>query len=84
MLLAQSRQRGGIERVWIKSEIVEHEIGNVDKERKLLEEGLKRFPYFLKMLGQLNDCIGQPEAAGEMCEKVLLCLQLPWKRRWEV
>ena len=53
---------------------MEREIGNVDKERELLEEGLKRFPNFLKMLGQLNDCIGHPEAAGQMCEKALLCL----------
>lgn len=32
-----------MECVWMKLVIVECEIGNVDKERELLEEGLERF-----------------------------------------
>ena len=74
MLLAKARERGGTERVWMKSAIVEREMGNVDKEKELLEEGLERFPQFHKlwlMLGQLKDRIGQPEAARETYEKAL-------------
>lgn len=74
MLLAKARERGGTERVWMKSAIVEREIGNVDKERELLEEGLERFPQFHKlwlMLGQLKDRTGEPEAARETYERAL-------------
>ncbi|CAH1441291.1 unnamed protein product [Lactuca virosa] len=58
MLLAKARERGGTERVWMKSAIVERELGNVEEERKLLDEGLRLFPSFFKlwlMLGQLEE-----------------------------
>ncbi|KAG7615011.1 unnamed protein product [Arabidopsis thaliana] len=58
MLLAKARERGGTERVWMKSAIVERELGNVEEERRLLNEGLKQFPTFFKlwlMLGQLEE-----------------------------
>lgn len=58
MLLAKARERGGTERVWMKSAIVERELGNIDEERRLLDEGLKLFPSFFKlwlMLGQLEE-----------------------------
>jgi pre-mRNA-processing factor 6 len=71
MLLAKARERGGTERVWMKSAIVERELGNIEEERKLLNEGLKQFPSFYKlwlMLGQLEERLaeaakqqGQPE-----------------------
>ncbi|KAK1266547.1 hypothetical protein QJS04_geneDACA000519 [Acorus gramineus] len=68
MLLAKARERGGTERVWMKSAIVERELGNVNEERRLLEEGLKLFPSFFKlwlMLGQLEDRLGRLEQARE-------------------
>jgi len=49
MLLAKARERGGTERVWMKSAIVERELGNTEEERRLLDEGLKRFPSFFKL-----------------------------------
>ncbi|KAG7544452.1 PRP1 splicing factor N-terminal [Arabidopsis suecica] len=58
MTLAKARERGTTGRVWMKSAIVERELGNVDEERRLLEEGVKKFPAFFKlwlMLGQLGE-----------------------------
>ncbi|KAL5702368.1 Protein STABILIZED1 [Ranunculus cassubicifolius] len=58
MLVAKARERGGTGRVWMKSAIVEREVGNVAEERRFLEEGLKQYPSFFKlwlMLGQLED-----------------------------
>ncbi|XP_077241716.1 protein STABILIZED1-like [Tasmannia lanceolata] len=74
MLLAKARERGGTERVWMKSVIVERELGDVSEERRLLEEGLKLFPSFFKlwlMLGQLEDRLGHLEQAKEAYESGL-------------
>ncbi|GFS41109.1 pre-mRNA splicing factor-like protein [Actinidia rufa] len=74
MLLAKARERGGTERVWMKSAIVERELGNTDEERRLLDEGLKRFPSFFKlwlMLGQLEERLGYVEKAKEVYESGL-------------
>ena len=71
MLLAKARERGGTERVWMKSAIVERELGNTDEERMLLDEGLKLFPAFFKlwlMLGQLEERLGHLEKAKETYE----------------
>ncbi|GLT67412.1 hypothetical protein SLA2020_397260 [Shorea laevis] len=71
MLLAKARERGGTERVWMKSAIVERELGNTEEERRLLDEGLKRFPSFFKlwlMLGQLEERLGHLEKAKEAYE----------------
>ncbi|KAL2457939.1 Protein STABILIZED1 [Forsythia ovata] len=71
MLLAKARERGGTERVWMKSAIVERELGNTEEERRLLDEGLKRFPSFFKlwlMLGQLEERLGKLEQAKETYE----------------
>ncbi|XP_050366231.1 protein STABILIZED1 [Argentina anserina] len=68
LLLSKARERGGTERVWMKSVIVERELGNLDEERKLLAEGLKRFPSFFKlwlMLGQLEERLNHLEKAKE-------------------
>ncbi|XP_045789815.1 protein STABILIZED1-like [Trifolium pratense] len=62
MLLAKARERGGTARVWMKSAIVERELGNIEEERKLLNEGLKQFPSFYKlwlMLGQLEERLAE-------------------------
>ncbi|CAD6271047.1 unnamed protein product [Miscanthus lutarioriparius] len=69
MLLAKARERGGTERVWMKSAIVERELGNVGEERRLLEECLKLFPSFFKlwlMLGQMEDRLGNG-ACDQIC-----------------
>uniref|UniRef100_A0A0D9Y6D8 PRP1 splicing factor N-terminal domain-containing protein n=1 Tax=Oryza glumipatula TaxID=40148 RepID=A0A0D9Y6D8_9ORYZ len=74
ILLSKARERGGTERVWMKSAIVERELGNVDEERKLLEEGLKLFPSFFKlwlMLGQMEDRLGHVAKAKEANENSL-------------
>ncbi|XP_058213697.1 protein STABILIZED1-like [Rhododendron vialii] len=74
MLLAKARERGGTERVWMKSATVERESGNTDEERKLLDDGLKYFPSFFKlwlMLGQLEERLGYLERAKEVYESGL-------------
>ncbi|KAL6561498.1 Protein STABILIZED1 [Orobanche minor] len=66
LLLAKARESGGTERVWMKSAIVERELGNTAEERRLLDEGLKLFPSFFKfwlMLGQLEERLGKLEHA---------------------
>lgn len=72
MLLTKARERGGTVRVWMKSAIVERELGNTEKEKTLLEEGLNLFPDFFKlwlMLGQLEERTGHPELARDVYEK---------------
>ncbi|KAK9726755.1 hypothetical protein RND81_05G235200 [Saponaria officinalis] len=74
MLLAKARERGGTERVWMKSVIVERELGNTAEERRLLDEGLQRFPTFFKlwlMLGQLHERLKQEAKAKEAYESGL-------------
>lgn len=74
MLLAKARERGGTERVWMKSAIVERELGKTDEERMLLNEGLKLFPSFFKlwlMLGQLEERLGMLKEAKEVYESGL-------------
>ncbi|XP_010522629.1 PREDICTED: protein STABILIZED1 [Tarenaya hassleriana] len=74
MLLAKARERGGTERVWMKSAIVERELGNVEEERRLLDEALKRFPAFFKlwlMVGQLEERLGHLEQAKKAYESGL-------------
>lgn len=71
MLLAKARERGGTERVWMKSAIVERELGNTAEERRLLDEGLKLFPSFFKlwlMLGQLEERLSHLDRAKEVYE----------------
>lgn len=54
------------QRVWMKSAVVERELGNAPEERRLLKAALERFPYFDKlwlMLGQLEQRQGAVAAA---------------------
>ncbi|KAG6541752.1 hypothetical protein Mapa_016764 [Marchantia paleacea] len=74
MLLGKARERGGTERVWMKSAIVERELGNVKEEKELLEDALQRFPGFHKlwlMLGQLEDRLGNLETARDVYDRAL-------------
>ncbi|GAB4827156.1 hypothetical protein Ancab_034045 [Ancistrocladus abbreviatus] len=58
----------------MKSAIVERELGNTEEERRLPDEGLKRFPSFFKlwlMLGELEEQLGQLEQAKKVYESGL-------------
>ncbi|CAA0828704.1 Protein STABILIZED1 [Striga hermonthica] len=71
MIPAKARDRGGKERVWMKSAILERELGNAEEERILLDEGIKHFPWFFKlwlMLGQLGERQGSEQKAKEAYE----------------
>ncbi|KAG2297478.1 hypothetical protein Bca4012_003282 [Brassica carinata] len=74
MLLAKARERVESERVWMKSAIVERELGNVEEERRLIDEGLKQFPTFFKfwlILVQLEERFNNLEQAKKACESGL-------------
>lgn len=67
-LLAKARSNlsASTARVWMKSALVEREAGDAAAQRRLLEEGLKRFNNYWKlwmMLGQLDECEGRVDAA---------------------
>ncbi|CAI7927557.1 unnamed protein product [Closterium sp. NIES-54] len=73
-LLAKAREMGGTERVWMKSAILEREVGDVEEEKFLLESGLRLFPGFHKlwlMLGQLEARQGRTGAAREIFQRGL-------------
>eukprot|EP00898_Chlorokybus_atmophyticus_P005850 jgi/Chlat1/6266/Chrsp44S05860 len=74
LLLAKARERGGTERVWMKSAIVERELGDTDAERNLLKEGLKKFMLFHKlwiMLGQLEARVERVDVARDVYQQGL-------------
>eukprot|EP00004_Rigifila_ramosa_P016167 TRINITY_DN3809_c0_g1_i1.p1 TRINITY_DN3809_c0_g1~~TRINITY_DN3809_c0_g1_i1.p1 ORF type:complete len:761 (-),score=160.81 TRINITY_DN3809_c0_g1_i1:574-2856(-) len=48
-LLAKARTMAGTERVWLKSAVLERQLGFVDSQRILLDEALQRFPLFHKL-----------------------------------
>lgn len=67
---ARASDSSSTQRVWMKSAIVERELGDVLAEARVLEEGLSKFPYFDKlwlMLGQLEERRGRPDAARQVC-----------------
>ena len=73
IILAKARGEGearvpasSTQRVWMKSAVVERELGDTAEERRLLRAALERFPYFDKlwlMLGQLEQRGGAVAAA---------------------
>ncbi|PRW56239.1 STABILIZED1 [Chlorella sorokiniana] len=68
LILAKAREHppASTARVWMKSAMVEREAGDAAAERGLLQEGIRRFPYFWKlhiMLGQLEERLGNTDAA---------------------
>ncbi|KAK9822995.1 hypothetical protein WJX81_003933 [Elliptochloris bilobata] len=72
-LLAKARasEASSTQRVWMKSAIVERELGDAAAERALLEEGVRRFPFFDKlhlMRGQLEERAGRLDAARAAVE----------------
>lgn len=59
-------------RVWMKSAMVERELGKVDAQRELLQEGIVKFPFFAKlwlMMGQLEQTLDNTEAARSIYRK---------------
>jgi pre-mRNA-processing factor 6 len=58
MLLQRARDQGGKERVWIKSAVLERELGNLAEEKRLVQEGCAKFPSSWKlwlMLAQVEE-----------------------------
>jgi len=80
LLLHKAREGSGGQypRVWMKSAMVERELGHTAEERALLVEAIQRFPTFEKhylMLGQLEEQLGKVEAARSVYRNGLLrCL----------
>eukprot|EP00899_Mesostigma_viride_P008244 jgi/Mesvir1/17420/Mv08704-RA.1 len=72
ILLAKAREQGGTERVWMKSALVERELGHLDETHELLTEGLTRFPASPKlwmMLGQLEEKRERVDAARDVYQR---------------
>lgn len=68
LILAKAREKGGTERMWMKSAIVEREMGNDEEELAVLRDGLAKYPLAWKMwlmLGQLHARMGHAEQALE-------------------
>ncbi|GAX76424.1 hypothetical protein CEUSTIGMA_g3869.t1 [Chlamydomonas eustigma] len=77
LILSKARSGSGAQypRVWMKSAIVERELGNKTKERELLNEGISRFPSYAKfylMLGQLEEKSQAIDAARAVYRSGLL------------
>jgi pre-mRNA-processing factor 6 len=56
MLLAKARDRASTERVWMKSALLEREVGDIPAELALLDQAISRYPSFAKyymMAGQV-------------------------------
>lgn len=67
---ARASDSSSTQRVWMKSAIVERELGDALAEARVLKEGLVKFPYFDKlwlMLGQLEERQGKLDAARQVC-----------------
>jgi len=68
MILAKAREKGGTMRMWMKSAVVERELGNAEAQRQLLQNGLSKHPLAWKlwlMLGQLEVKDGNLQKARE-------------------
>jgi len=67
---ARASDSSSTQRVWMKSAIVERELGDALAEARVLKEGLVKFPYFDKlwlMLGQLEERQSKLDAARQVC-----------------
>jgi pre-mRNA-processing factor 6 len=76
-ILRKAREKAGTPRVWLKSALLERELGQRQAERELLEEALRRFPAQEKlwmMRAQLEDAEGRPLEARRLYQEGLaLC-----------
>lgn len=79
---ARASDSSSTQRVWMKSAIVERELGDALAEARVLKEGLAKFPYFDKlwlMLGQLEERQGKLDAARQVrCCYCLFCVYSQW------
>lgn len=74
---ARASDSSSTQRVWMKSAIVERELGDALAEARVLKEGLAKFPYFDKlwlMLGQLEERQSKLDAARQVCCCCCYCL----------
>lgn len=65
---ARDSDSSSTQRVWMKSAIVERELGDAPAEARFLKGGLTKFPYFDKlwlMLGQMEERQGRMDAARQ-------------------
>lgn len=72
---ARASDSSSTQRVWMKSAIVERELGDAQAEARVLQEGITKFPYFDKlwlMLGQLEERRGASDAARQVTHPPLL------------
>jgi pre-mRNA-processing factor 6 len=68
-LLTRARQGAGTERVWMKSALLEREVGNIEEEKSLLDMAIVKYPQYPKfymMRGQLEERLNNIEAAREI------------------
>lgn len=73
MLLAKARERAATPRVWRHSARLERLLGANDKEKELLEEGIKKFPNYAKLYIMLAEQLSdekQYDAAREVYKRV--------------
>lgn len=72
---ARASDSSSTQRVWMKSAIVERELGDAQAEARVLQEGITKFPYFDKlwlMLGQLEERRGASDSARQVTHPPLL------------
>jgi pre-mRNA-processing factor 6 len=58
VLLSRARERSPSERVWLKSALLEREVGDYSEALRLLDDGITKYPSFSKfymMAGQICD-----------------------------
>lgn len=66
MLLTKARDSASTERIWMKSALLEREIGAINDELTLLDEAIRRYPSFYKYYLM----------AGQACDEVLNNIEL--------
>lgn len=67
-VLERARASAGTDRVWMKSALLERDLGNSEAEGNLLRTAITKFPKFDKlhlMLGQLEERLGNPKKAQD-------------------
>lgn len=74
VLLKSARTQADTERVWMKSALLERQLGNCTEAMALIDQGLVKFPNFAKlwmMKGQLEETVSGVEVARQTFAKGL-------------
>ncbi|KAJ3089722.1 Pre-mRNA-processing factor 6, partial [Physocladia obscura] len=74
ILLQKARGKADTDRVWMKSVMLERQLGNRDKALSLVAEALQKFPTFAKLWmikAQIEEAAGDIAAARETLAKAL-------------